>query len=101
MARDRLHAVDVATRSSRVHRDVLGRPGPRATRDTGGDQPARRWARTAAEHSAVKQVLRRLAVCMAVWLAAAPGVGAQDARSADWLRTVRETPLWSGAADPS
>jgi D-alanyl-D-alanine carboxypeptidase len=38
---------------------------------------------------------------MAVWLAAAPGVGAQDTRSADWLRTVRETPLWSGAADPS
>jgi D-alanyl-D-alanine carboxypeptidase (penicillin-binding protein 5/6) len=26
---------------------------------------------------------------------------AQDARSADWLRTVRDTDLWSGPADPS
>ncbi|MDQ6675303.1 MAG: hypothetical protein M3069_31975 [Chloroflexota bacterium] len=26
---------------------------------------------------------------------------AQDARSADWLRTVRDTDLWSGSADPS
>ncbi|MDQ6670335.1 MAG: D-alanyl-D-alanine carboxypeptidase [Chloroflexota bacterium] len=26
---------------------------------------------------------------------------AQDARSADWLRTVRDTDLWSGSSDPS
>jgi D-alanyl-D-alanine carboxypeptidase len=43
-------------------------------------------------------MLRRLLpLCLAVWLVAAPGAHAQDARSADWLRTVRETPLWSGA----
>src|SRR5262245_640123 len=24
-----------------------------------------------------------------------------DARSADWLRTVRDTPLWSGPSDPA
>jgi D-alanyl-D-alanine carboxypeptidase len=46
-------------------------------------------------------VLRRLLLlCVAVWLVAAPAVSAQDARSADWLRTVRDTPLWSGA-DPA
>ncbi len=40
---------------------------------------------------------RLLPLCLAVWLLAAPGVHAQDARSADWLRTVRDTPLWSGS----
>jgi hypothetical protein len=41
--------------------------------------------------------------CLAlIWAtAAAPPAHAQDARSADWLRTVRDTPLWSGASDPS
>ena len=43
-------------------------------------------------------MLRRLLpLCLFVWLVAVPGAHAQDARSADWLRTVRETPLWSGA----
>jgi D-alanyl-D-alanine carboxypeptidase len=42
-------------------------------------------------------VLRRLPLlCLAAWLLAAPVARAQDARSADWLRTVRDTPLWSG-----
>ena len=41
--------------------------------------------------------------CLAlVWAASAPPLAhAQDPRSADWLRTVRDTPLWSGASDPS
>jgi D-alanyl-D-alanine carboxypeptidase len=42
-------------------------------------------------------VLRQLPVlCLALWLLAAPAARAQDSRSADWLRTVRDTPLWSG-----
>src|SRR5215211_7639131 len=40
-------------------------------------------------------------VCVALWLVAAPHVSAQDTRSADWLRTVRETPLWSGPTQPA
>jgi D-alanyl-D-alanine carboxypeptidase len=37
-----------------------------------------------------------------MWLAVAPSrAAAQDARTADWLRTVRETPLWSGPVDPA
>jgi D-alanyl-D-alanine carboxypeptidase len=48
-------------------------------------------------------VVRRLVVCLAlVWVAAAaPPASAQDARSADWLRTVSDTPLWSGSDDSS
>jgi D-alanyl-D-alanine carboxypeptidase len=42
-------------------------------------------------------MLRLLSACLAVWLVAVPPVHAQDARSAEWLRTVRDTPLWSGA----
>ncbi|MGI9149759.1 MAG: D-alanyl-D-alanine carboxypeptidase family protein [Chloroflexota bacterium] len=42
-----------------------------------------------------------VSLCVGVWLALAPAALAQDARSADWLRTVRETDLWSGSADPS
>jgi serine-type D-Ala-D-Ala carboxypeptidase (penicillin-binding protein 5/6) len=38
-------------------------------------------------------VLRRLVLCLALALTLAP--------AADWLRTVRDTPLWSGATDPS
>jgi D-alanyl-D-alanine carboxypeptidase len=38
---------------------------------------------------------------VALWLLAAPVAGAQDARSADWLRTVRDTALWSGPFDPA
>lgn len=30
-------------------------------------------------------------------MAATPAAQARDARSADWLRTVRDTPLWSGS----
>jgi D-alanyl-D-alanine carboxypeptidase len=44
-------------------------------------------------------VLRRrlLLLCVGVWLVAAPSAHAQDARAADWLRTVRDTSLWSGS----
>jgi D-alanyl-D-alanine carboxypeptidase len=35
------------------------------------------------------------------WLLVAPPALAQDARSADWLRTVRDTPLWSAPTDPA
>ncbi|MBV9329291.1 MAG: D-alanyl-D-alanine carboxypeptidase [Chloroflexi bacterium] len=38
-----------------------------------------------------------LPLCVAVWMAATPAAQARDARSADWLRTVRDTPLWSGS----
>jgi hypothetical protein len=43
---------------------------------------------------------RLLPLCVAVWLVAgagAPAAHAQAGQSADWLRTVRDTPLWSGA----
>ena len=40
--------------------------------------------------------MRVVVVCVLVCLAAAPAAHAQDARSADWLRTVRDTALWSG-----
>jgi D-alanyl-D-alanine carboxypeptidase len=42
-----------------------------------------------------------LAVVAAVWLAAAPAARAHDPRSADWLRTVRDSGLWSGPSDPA
>jgi D-alanyl-D-alanine carboxypeptidase len=42
-----------------------------------------------------------LSFLIAIWLAMAPAVRARDARSADWLRTVRDTPLWSGPTDPA
>jgi D-alanyl-D-alanine carboxypeptidase len=42
-------------------------------------------------------VRRLLLLCLGLWLLAAPAARAQDARSADWLRTVRDTPLWSGS----
>jgi len=46
--------------------------------------------------------LRHLPILLiALWLALAPAALAQDARAATWLRTVRETALWSGPADPS
>ena len=47
-------------------------------------------------------MLRALIVGFALVLASlAPGAEAKDARSADWLRTVRESGLWSGPADPA
>jgi D-alanyl-D-alanine carboxypeptidase len=46
-------------------------------------------------------VLRRLLICLALWLAAPSSAAAQDARSADWLRTVRDAPIWSGPTDPA
>jgi D-alanyl-D-alanine carboxypeptidase len=46
-------------------------------------------------------VLRWLLACAIALLALAPAADAQDSHAADWLRTVRETPLWSGPADPS
>src|ERR1051326_6588497 len=48
--------------------------------------------------------MRRAALLLLVLvaMAIAPAAQAQtDARSADWLRTVRDTPLWSGSTDPS
>ncbi|HEX8966386.1 MAG TPA: hypothetical protein VF937_00805 [Chloroflexota bacterium] len=45
--------------------------------------------------------MRALVVCLALWLAAAPAAHAQDGHVADWLRTVRDTALWSGASDPA
>src|SRR5438067_904491 len=51
--------------------------------------------------SLFRSSVRILVVGLALWLAAAPAASAQDARAADWLRTVRDTPLWSGAADPA
>jgi D-alanyl-D-alanine carboxypeptidase len=43
----------------------------------------------------VRRVL--LPLCLGLWLVAVPAAQARDARSADWLRTVRDTPLWSGS----
>ena len=46
--------------------------------------------------------LRHLPILLiALWLALAPAAQAQDARAATWLRTVRDTSLWSGPGDPS
>jgi D-alanyl-D-alanine carboxypeptidase len=45
--------------------------------------------------------VRWILVCIGLLLASAPAAHAQDARTADWLRTVRDTPLWSGPGDPS
>jgi hypothetical protein len=48
------------------------------------------------------RVILAIACLALIWAAsAAPLAYAQDPRSADWLRTVRDTPLWSGASDPS
>jgi D-alanyl-D-alanine carboxypeptidase len=42
--------------------------------------------------------VRRLSLlALVAWVAFAPAAHGQDARSADWLRTVRDTSLWSGA----
>jgi D-alanyl-D-alanine carboxypeptidase len=43
--------------------------------------------------------VRVLVLCAALVFAIVPVAHAQDARSADWLRTVRDTPLWSGSDD--
>jgi len=45
--------------------------------------------------------VRLLFVVFGFWLAVAPATNAQDARSADWLRTVRDTGLWSGPSEPA
>jgi D-alanyl-D-alanine carboxypeptidase len=42
-----------------------------------------------------------LVLVVTLWMGVAPAASAQDARSADWLRTVRGTDLWSGPSDPS
>jgi D-alanyl-D-alanine carboxypeptidase len=49
------------------------------------------------------RTIRALLLGVLLSLAAAPAtaVHAGDPRLADWLRTVRETALWSGPADPS
>jgi D-alanyl-D-alanine carboxypeptidase len=44
---------------------------------------------------------RLLPLVLSAWLLAVPSAHAQDARSADWLRTVRDTPLWSGSDSAS
>jgi D-alanyl-D-alanine carboxypeptidase len=48
-------------------------------------------------------VLRSLVIVVSLWLLVAPASAAfaQDTRSADWLRTVRETALWSGPSEPA
>jgi D-alanyl-D-alanine carboxypeptidase len=45
--------------------------------------------------------VRVLMVCVALALAIPRAAYAQDVRSVDWLRTVRESPLWSGPSDPA
>jgi len=45
--------------------------------------------------------VRLLCIVFGLWLAVAPTAHAQDARTADWLRTVRDTALWSGPSDPA
>jgi D-alanyl-D-alanine carboxypeptidase len=45
--------------------------------------------------------VRLLFVALGLWLAVVPTVHAQDARTADWLRTVRDTALWSSPSDPA
>ena len=43
-----------------------------------------------------------LGVLAAIWLAVVPAARAEhDPRSADWLRTVRDSGLWSGPSDPA
>ena len=44
---------------------------------------------------------RLLAALLLAWLASAPAARAQDAPAADWLRTVRDSALWSGPTDPA
>jgi hypothetical protein len=58
--------------------------------------PLTAWARVAL-------VALLISLCPAPGVASAQGTAAQipDARSADWLRTVRDTPLWSGPSDPA
>jgi D-alanyl-D-alanine carboxypeptidase len=47
-------------------------------------------------------VVRSFILCVALSVALlAPTARAQDARSADWLRTVRDSGLWSGPGDPA
>jgi D-alanyl-D-alanine carboxypeptidase len=45
--------------------------------------------------------VRFLFVVLGFWLAVVPAAHAHDPRSADWLRTVRDTALWSGPSDPA
>jgi hypothetical protein len=51
----------------------------------------------------VRFSLARVLAVLALLLAVVPSAAAsaQDARAADWLRTVRDTPLWSGPTDPA
>jgi len=42
-----------------------------------------------------------LVLSLALAIAPAPAHGQSDARAASWLRTVRDTALWSGATDPA
>ena len=44
----------------------------------------------------------RVVVAVALWLALVPAAArAEDPRSADWLRTVHDSALWSGPSDPA
>jgi D-alanyl-D-alanine carboxypeptidase len=45
--------------------------------------------------------VKRLLLIGLLWLATAPAAHAQDARAAEWLRTVRDSALWSGPTDPA
>jgi D-alanyl-D-alanine carboxypeptidase-like protein len=50
----------------------------------------------------VRSTARAVLVLLLIATAVAPAADAQtDPRVADWLRTVRDTPLWSGPSDPS
>src|SRR5207302_1632165 len=89
---------DLATRTRRVHRYLLRRAGLGPARHAGRDCPDGRRASGAAQRALTS--VRALVVCLAL-LVAAPAAHAQDPRTADWLRTVRDSALWSGSADPS
>lgn len=45
--------------------------------------------------------MRSLLLGVVLLLTFAPVASAQNNRLADWLRTVRDTPLWSGSSDPA
>jgi D-alanyl-D-alanine carboxypeptidase len=44
---------------------------------------------------------RAIVLVFSLWLVVAPAAHAQQGRTADWLRTVRATALWSGPTDPA
>ena len=55
----------------------------------------------ARNNSAFLSRVRSLLLGVVLLLTFAPVASAQNNRLADWLRTVRDTPLWSGSSDPA